>query len=312
MEIHQVRAFLAVGRELHFGRAAERLHIAQPVLSRTIKGLETELGARLFERSTRTVKLTTAGQALLEPAEEILAACRRALSAVSSAGKGEAGRVRIAFAGVSSHVMVGKLAKLVRQTHPAIDIELYSSYYAVPALNEVIAGTMDVGLGRWNFLPAGIDVRTVALESLVIALPSSHRLADRASISMADLASEDLVALPPDPGAVLRDHLDRLSHQAGFVPSIVQVAPDTSTLLSLVAADIGCALTVSSVPNNISYPGVVFIDLADQVETIRLQLIWRDNDANPALSEVLRLSEEPMPTPPAERSPEQGPGTRSR
>ncbi|GAA1121679.1 LysR substrate-binding domain-containing protein [Arthrobacter flavus] len=297
MEIQQVRAFLAVAQELHFGRAAERLHIAQPPLSRTIKNLERELGATLFERSTRSVKLTTAGQALLAPAEEIMSACRRARSAVTSAGKGETGRVRVAFAGVSSHVMVGKLAKLVRQTHPGIDIELYSSYYAVPALNEVIAGTMDIGLGRWNFLPSGIESRTVARETLVIALPSNHRLAHRTSVRMADFATEDFVALPPDPGAVLREHLDRLSHGAGFVPSIVQAAPDTSTLLSLVAADIGCALTVSSVPDNVSYPGVVFVPLEDPAEPILLRLIWRSDDSSPALREVLRLSEALMPSP---------------
>lgn len=297
MEIHQIRAFLAVASELHFGRAAERLHIAQPPLSRTIRHLERELGSPLFERSTRSVKLTTAGEALLQPAEDVLAACRRARAAVVSAGKGETGRVRVAFAGVSSHVLVGKLAKLVRQTHPGIDIELYSSYYAVPALNEVVAGTMDVGLGRWNFLPTGICSRTVAKESLVIALPAGHHFTTRSSISMADLAAEDLVALPPAPGAVLREHLDRLSHRAGFVPSIVQVAPDTSTLLSLVAANIGCALTVSSVPANVSYPGVVFVDLEDPVDPIELQLIWRELDSSPALREVLRLSVALMPSP---------------
>ncbi|GAB3518086.1 LysR substrate-binding domain-containing protein [Arthrobacter monumenti] len=300
MELQQIRSFLAVANELHFGRAAERLHIAQPPLSRTIKNLERELGALLFERSTRNVKLTTAGQALMEPAEEIMAACRRAKAAVASAGKGESGRVRFAFAGVSSHVMVGKLAKLVRQTHPGIDMELYSSYYAVPALNEVIAGTMDIGLGRWNFLPAGIESRTVARETLVIAVPANHRLVGRESVSMADLARESMVALPPDPGAVLRDHLDRLSHKAGFVPSIVQVAPDTSTLLSLVAAEIGCALTVSSVPANVSYPGVEFLDLSDPVDPIELQLIWRDDDSSPALREVLRLSDAVFPSPAAD------------
>ncbi|MGJ9404583.1 LysR substrate-binding domain-containing protein [Arthrobacter sp. KK5.5] len=297
MELQHVRAFLAVAQELHFGRAAERLHMAQPPLSRMIKHLERELGAQLFERSTRSVKITTAGDALVQPAEDIIAAVRRAKAAVTSAGKGEAGRVRIAFAGVSSHVMVGKLAKLVRQTHPGIDLELYSSYFAVPALNEVIASTMDIGLGRWNFLPAGVESRTVALETLVVALPTSHRLANRSSLRMADLADEEFVALPPDPGAVLRDHLERLAHENGFVPSIVQVAPDTSTLLSLVAAEIGCSLTVSSVPANITYPGVVFLPLEDHVDPIRLRLIWRTEDSSPALKEVLRLSEAPLPSP---------------
>ena len=298
MEIQQIRAFLAVAEELHFGRAAAKLFMAQPPLSRAIQNLERELGTLLFARSTRSVRLTPAGEALVQPATDILAGVRRAGVAVSSAGKGETGRVRVAFAGASSHVMVGTLAKLVRATHPGIDFELYSSNFATPALDKVINQEMEIGLGRWNFIPAGIEHRVIAYENLVIAIHSSHPLADRQSVSMKDLVGEHFVTLPQDPGAILRDYLMRLASTAGFVPSIVQVAPDTWTLVSLVAAGIGVALTVSTVAENVHYPGVVFLPLDDEMAPILLQLVWRADNDSPALREVLRLSEEVLPTPP--------------
>lgn len=299
MEIQQIRAFLAVAEELHFGRAALRLHMAQPPLSRSIQRLEHELKAPLFVRSTRTVQLTPEGEALLAPARDILAACRRSSLAVASAGRGETGRVRVAFAGVSSHVMVGKLAKRVRETHPGIDFELFSSNFALPAMDKVLSGAMEVGLGRWNFIPAVLDSRIVANERLVVALYEAHPLSGRDSLNMADLADQPFVTLPEHPGSILHDHLRRLSGDAGYAAEIVQVAPDSQTLMALVAAEIGVALTVSSVPENFNHPGVIFLPLDGPAENIQLRLVWRNDNTSPALREVLRLSEEVLPSPDA-------------
>ncbi|MBP1134690.1 DNA-binding transcriptional LysR family regulator [Arthrobacter sp. PvP023] len=297
MEIQQIRIFLALAEELHFGRAALRLHMAQPPLSRSIQRLEHELKAPLFIRSTRTVRLTPEGEALLAPARDILEACRRSALAVASVGRGETGRVRVAFAGVSSHVMVGKLAKRVRETHPGIDFELSSSNFALPAMDKVLSGAMEVGLGRWNFIPAVLESRIVASERLVVALYDNHPLSDRASLHMADLADQPFVTLPEHPGAILHDHLRRLSSAAGFAAEIVQVAPDSHTLMALVAAEIGVALTVSSVPENFSHPGVTFLPLDDPADVIQLRLVWRKDNTSPALREVLRLSEDVLPSP---------------
>src|SRR5512141_646515 len=137
MDIAQVRAFLAVAEELHFRRAAERLHMAQPPLTRTIKLLERELGTTLFERNTRSVALTPAGQAMLEPAREVLEALRRATEAARSADRGEVGLVRIAFAGVSTHPLVATLARNVRSARPGIELELSSQNFAQPAIQKL-------------------------------------------------------------------------------------------------------------------------------------------------------------------------------
>lgn len=297
MEIQQIRAFLAVADELHFGRAAQKLHMAQPPLSRAIQRLEHELKAPLFVRNTRSVRLTAEGEALVAPARDILAACRRSALAVASVGKGETGRVRVAFAGVSSHVMVGKLAKRVRETHPGIEFQLSSSNFALPAMDRVMRGAMEIGLGRWNFIPEALESRTVANERLVVALHEGHRLSRRTSLLMADLAGEPFVTLPEHPGAILHDYLRRLSNSAGYAPDIVQVAPDSQTLMALVAAEIGVALTVSSVPENFSHPGVVFLPLDDPADVIQLRLVWRKDNMSPALRQVLLLSESVLPSP---------------
>ncbi|MCZ4583816.1 LysR family transcriptional regulator [Rhodococcus opacus] len=297
MEISQITAFLAVAEELHFGRAAQRLHSAQPPLSRTIRRLEKQLGATLFERSTRNVRLTSAGEALLGPAREILDACRLAEIAVAAAGRGQVGRVRIGFAGVSSHLLIGRWAKLVRHTHPGIEFVLDSSAFASEALNKLLDGTLDIGLVRWIFTPPGIASRVILNEDFVVALPTDHPLAGRDGVRIEELATEPWVTLPADPGSALRDSLQRAAHDAGFTPRIVQSAPDSMALMALVSAEVGCALTVSSVAENVNNPDVVFLPLVGGPSTLQLRIAWRADDDNAALREVLRLSEEALPTP---------------
>ena len=297
MEISQITAFLAVAEELHFGRAAQRLHSAQPPLSRTIRQLEKQLGATLFDRNTRNVRLTSAGEALLGPAREILDACRLAEIAVAAAGRGQVGRVRIGFSGVSSHLLIGRWAKLVRHTHPGIEFVLNSSAFASEALNKLLDGTLDIGLGRWIFTPPGIASRVILNEDFVVAVTVDHPLAGRDGVRIEELATEPWVALPADPGSALRDSLQRAAHDAGFTPRIVQSAPDSMSLMALVSAEVGCALTVSSVVENVNNPDVVFLPLIGGPSTLQLRIAWRADDDSAALREVLRLSEEALPTP---------------
>jgi DNA-binding transcriptional LysR family regulator len=292
VDIAQLRAFIAVAEELHFGRAAERLHFAQPPLSRTIQQLERELGTKLFDRSTRSVRLTAAGQSLLQPAYQVVESLRRAEAAVRAADSGEVGLVRIAFAGVSSYQLVAEWARLVRQHRPGIRLELYSQNFAVPTMRKLVNDEVDVALGRWDVIPAGIESRIAATDSLVIALPDTHPLAQAASISIGDLRDEEFVSLPPYEGAVLPDRLRRLAHEAGFSADVVQVAPDTQSALALVSAEVGCHLTLASVAEHAAQTHVAFVPLQDQTLDVDLQLAWRSDDANPALATVLSLAEE--------------------
>jgi len=289
MDIEQLRSFLAVADELHFGRAAERLRVAQPPLSRTIKRLERELGTRLFDRNTRSVRLTSSGQALMDPAQEVLDALRRAETAVRSADHGEVGTVRIAFAGVSTHRLVARLARVVRSQRPGIQLELSSQNFAQPAMKRLLAGETDLALGRWDVVPAEISAQVVMPDSLVLAVPDTHPLAGARRLSIGQLVSEGFVSLPPHEGSVLPDRLRRLAHANGFVAEVVQVAPDTQTALALVSAEVGCHLTLASVAENVTDPHVVFVPLNESTPSldVHLRAAWRRADQNPALRAVL-------------------------
>ncbi len=289
MYVEKLRSFLAVAEELHFGRAAEKLHIAQPPLSRTIKQLESELGARLFERNTRSVKLTASGAALVGPAKEVLEAIRRAEAAVRSASDGEIGLVRIAFAGVSTHRLVARLARVVRSQRPGIQLELSSQNFAQPAMTRLIQGDTDLALGRWDVIPDGITTTVVMRDSLMVALPNTHPLADARRISIARLADEYFVSLPPHEGSVLTDRLRLLADANGFVADVIQVAPDTQTALALVGAEAGCHLTLASVARNITDPNIAFVSLDEKTPDVDLRVGWRREDTNPALRAVLNV-----------------------
>lgn len=291
MEIQQLRVFLAVAEELHFGRAAERLHLAQPPVSRTVRQLERDIGVDLFIRSTRSVQLTAAGSALVAPARDILAAAQQARATALAAGRGEAGTVTLAYAGASTHVLVGMLAREVRRTFPSIVFRLNSQEFALPALARVLRGEVDISVGRWDFVPAGVQSRVIVEEHLVVAVPASHRLASETEVALADLAGEPFVALPPHEGSVLGDRLRRLSLGAGFDPDIVQVAPDSWTAMALVGAEVGCSLTVSSVAENVTDPHVHFLRVLDETLPVYLRMAWRETSDNPALPPVLSLAE---------------------
>ena len=295
MEIQQIRAFLAVAEELHFGRAAKKLHMAQPPISRSIQQLERELGTRLFDRTTRSVKLTGAGEAFIGPATDIIDATRRANIAVHAADRGEVGRVRVAFAGSSTHALVGRLARDVRRDNPGIQIELYSQNFAQPALDRVLGGDMDIALGRWDYLGAGIETRLLATEDLVMAVPANHRLAGAGEVRMAAFKDDSFVSLPPHPGAVLTDRLRRLTYAAGFELDIVQIVPDSLTAISLVGAEVGCTLTLSSVAETVTDPHVRFLQILDKTIPVELRMAWRRDNSSPALRAVLELANRILP-----------------
>ena len=241
------------------------------------------------------MQLTAAGVALMASAREILAATDRAKAIALAAGRGEVGMVKLAYAGASTHVLVGVLAREVRKAHPGIEMRLNSQDFALPALARVLRGEVDVSLGRWDFVPAGVQSRIIVEEHLVMAVPASHWLASRGEIHIEELAGEPFVALPPHEGSVLTDRLRRLSLGAGFDPDIVQRAPDSWTAMALVGAEVGCSLTVSSVAENVTDPHVRFLRLLDETLPIYLRMAWRGDSENPALPPVLALAEQVWP-----------------
>lgn len=297
MEIQQARCFVAVAEERHFGQAAERLRMTQSALSRSVAQLERSLGSRLVERTTRWVSLTAAGEALLPHAQEIVTLVDRSADIVEEAARGRTGRVRLGFASPSTNHVVGPMARQIRDKLPGLRLELVSSMLSHIGLDRVLSGDLDVALGRWDVLPADVVSTVITQEQLLLALPAGHRFAARAAVSIKELERDSWVVLPSGPAAALPQRLHALAAQAGFIPKITQIAPDSATSLVLVAAGYGVALTQSTVREHIHTEGVEFRQIAEQPAPLKVSLIWRRGHGNPALDEVINVLQSPAPGP---------------
>ncbi|WP_009476388.1 LysR substrate-binding domain-containing protein [Rhodococcus sp. JVH1] len=297
MDLRDLEAFIAVAEELHFGRAAARLHMAQPPLSNRITQLENEFRLKLFQRTTRNVRLTDAGERLLGPARRAVnqaASVRELATAIAS---GEEGRVRIGFAGASSQRVLPLLTRAVRAEHPGIDLVLQSQTYVYRAFDLLVAGDLDLAFVRIPVARPELSYRVVEVEEVLCALPAGHRLADRDSVRLEDLIDEDFVSLPEDSGSMLRLTMYSMCMSAGFRPKITQVAPDSSTVLALVAAGAGVTITLSSVCQAQSV-GIIYKPI-EGTEPSHLfpALAWRTDNTSPALQRVLAVGESALPTP---------------
>ena len=296
MELRHLRSFVAVAEELHFGRAAERLYMAQPPLSHQIKKLEQELGVRLFDRNTRSVRLTSAGESFLQPARDVLAGMQAAVSAAKNAGEGKFGRVTIGFAGASSHETLPQLTRAVRIAHPGIELAMRGQTYANLALSRVTDGGLDLGFVRLPVTQPGVEARVILNEELICALPADHPLARRRRVPIEALAEEPFVSFPPNSGSSLRDATLSMCEGAGFNPRIVQDAPDSYTIFALVAAGVGVTLTLTSC-QHIQQSGLVYRPLAHPGPVLQTALAWRADNPSAVLRAVLAVAEEALPTP---------------
>jgi DNA-binding transcriptional LysR family regulator len=289
VELRLLQAFLAVAAELHFGRAAERLHIAQSPLSQMIRTLERELGAELFTRTTRSVQLTAAGVALLGPARVIEAQIGIARAVVRSTAAGETGVVSVGFGGAAGYAVVSQLARALGDRYPGIELDLRPQTYAGQALELMEQGLLDVGIVGLP-VPDGFAQRVVRREALLVALPSGHQLADQPVLAAADLAAERFVVYPAANGSLVRDAMFTVCAGAGFVPVIAREAPDPYSLLALVGAGVGAALVVASTAA-ITVAGVRYVPLSD-TPVLPIALAWRAAAPSPAVVRVLEVLRE--------------------
>jgi len=297
MELRYLTAFITVAEELHFGRAAKRLQMAQPPLSQQIRRLEKELGVQLFERNTRSVRLTSAGESFLEPARTVLQNLNLARLAAKAAGRGEYGRVSVGFAGASSHETLPRLTRAIRASHPGIELALEGQTYANIAASRVADGSLDLGFVRLPVTPPGIVTRVIGEEELLCALPLDHQLAQNQTIPIAALAEEPFVSFPAHSGSSLRDAAVRTCEAVGFTPRVVQEAPDSYTILALVAAGVGVTLTLTSC-QHIQQTGLVYRPLAGTPIRLQSALAWRADNPSATLRTVLAVARRTLPTPP--------------
>lgn len=294
MDLRHYRSFLALAEELHFGKAAERLHMAQPPLSQQIRQMESHLGVRLFERSTRSVRLTSAGEAMLAPARRVLEESEEAERAAKAGGRGEYGRVTIGFAGASSRFSLPLLARAVREEYPNLDLVLKGQMYANTALSELLNRSVDIGFVRLPFDLPGVEHLVIEREELICALPANHPLAKGAEVSLRDLSEESFVTFPPDAGSTLRTITQKACMEVGYSPRITQAAPDSYTIHALVAAGVGVTLTFSSCLH-IRQPGVVYLPVTEDLPVSHSAIAWLQDNSSPALQSFLRVVREILP-----------------
>jgi DNA-binding transcriptional LysR family regulator len=304
MEIRQLKLFVAVAEELHFGRAAIRLHMAQPPLSQQIKLLEKDLGVQLFVRTTRAVTLTSAGEALLLHAKKVLGAVTDAELAAKAGGSGKYGRVRLGFAGAATRHLLPVLAREVKARHPNIELVLQGNLYANAAQEALAHGEIDLGFVRLPFNVPGLSYRAIEEETLLCLVPADHRLASKSSIAVSELRDESFVTFPRDAGSTLRTITNKVCWDAGFNPKVVQEAPDSYTIHAMVAAGQGVSIALSSTAN-INQPGVAYLPLVGQLPRLQTAIAWSGENASSALAAVVEVANEIFPRPAKEISDEE-------
>lgn len=294
-ETWQLRYFLAVAERLHFGRAAEALHISQPPLSRAIRALEASIGAALFVRTRRRVELTPEGARLLEGARRTLDQLQHVVEDLRRMSAGERGRLRLGFVSLADYGVLPGLLKAYKAARPGVELALREMLSPDQAA-ALAAGELDFGL----LLPpvAGTELEHVVVqrESFVAALPARHRLArTRGRLAMRELGDENFVMAPRAIAPGLHDIVIGLATRAGFAPRVAQEAIQMQTVVSLVSSGLGVAVVPASVAN-LGRRGVVYREIADAHPKLDLWLAWRRGALGMAAREFVQYARRLAPT----------------
>jgi DNA-binding transcriptional LysR family regulator len=279
MELRQLRYFVAVAEELHFRRAAERLHISQPPLSHQIQALETELGCLLLTRTRRRVELTPAGAAFLRDARTILAELDAAVATARQIHSGQTGRLRINFVGSALLSILPGAVQRFRDARPGVEVQLRERP-TVDQVRAVLDGVVDLGLVRPPIEPhRDLRVQRLVREPTYVVVPANHPLAELDAAPLARVATEPLVLFPRDQAPGFHDLLMSCLAETGVVPRVVQYAPETQTIIGLVAAGIGVSLVPASV-RRLAIEGVAYRPVPEAPD-VELAAITRADDASP-------------------------------
>ena len=290
MELRHLRYFVGVGEEQHFGRAAERLHIAQPALSRQIQDLENEIGFPLFDRLPRGVRLSAAGKLFLEDARRILGEVQEARRRAERVASGKAGTLRVGFVeAISWHGVVPESFRRFRQKRP--DAELTPvPMLSIEQVEAVRSGRLDAGfIVSMDALDKEFDQRLVAQHKVVLAAPKGHPLTKQARLQLRDLNDVPFVWLSRRINPAAYDRLMDACFRGGLKsPRVVQEGYDHATMLSLVACRLGVALVSDSARWQCPR-GVVLLPIANLNVPLPFSLIWRKDNRSPLLQRFLAV-----------------------
>ena len=256
MELKRLKYFVAVAEELHFGRAAERLNMAQPPLSRQIAQLEKDVGVLLFDRSRSQIRLTQAGELMLVHAREIHTRLDSAYRDVARVGKGSAGRLRIAFVGSATHGVLPSVIKAYRQAHPNVELSL-SAMNNAELKRALIQREIDIAIARPSLNDEEFRSALLHFEPLILALPDNDPLVGKAVVNFPDLRDETFILYPTQPRPGFADHVLDLCRREGFEPKDAVFAQDYQTAISLVSVGVGMSVVPQSVSQT-QRAGVVY------------------------------------------------------
>ncbi|MBP9201204.1 MAG: LysR family transcriptional regulator [Gemmatimonadales bacterium] len=287
LELRHLRYFVAVAEELHFGRAARRLGIAQPPLSQQIQRLEQVVGVRLFERTSRRVQLTDGGATLLVEARRVLAAATEAFEATRRAGRGELGELRVAFAATVMFLALPEVIREFRGRYPGVHLDLREMPTG-PQLAGIKAGEIDIGFVREPRPDPELEIVTVMREPLRIAVNKSHPLAARPTIAVRHLAEEPFVLFPEELAPGLYAQVLGLCRAAGFTPRVVEESRELYTSVSLVEAGIGVSILPASV-EKLGWRGVRYRPIPSASAETRIAAAWRKDRARPVVQAFMQV-----------------------
>ncbi|BAL89484.1 putative LysR-family transcriptional regulator [Actinoplanes missouriensis 431] len=288
MELRHLRSFVALAEERHFGRAAERLHIAQPALSQQIKQLEREFGVDLVTRTTRRVELTEAGHRFAEHARTVLGSVSRASADMALVASGQAGRVSAGFIGTATYDLLPAAARRIRDQLPGVRLELHGELLSPALLTGLIDGTYDLVVLRPDGVARpDVTVEVLRTERLVAVLPDRHPLARRSRIDLAQLSAEPFVMHFSGHRSSMHEHVLAACAAAGFRPEPITEVGETATLVVFVAAGLGVALVPEPV-RSLTLDGVTYAELADP-PVVDLAIATRAGDTSPAIRQVAEI-----------------------
>lgn len=290
MDLRHLRYFIAVAEELHFGRAALKLGIAQPPLSQQIRALEHEIGLTLLQRTKRRVQLTEPGRVFLEAARAALDSVERAVEAARHAGRGQVGRLVVGFVPWADFTDFPRMVKTFGERHPDVQLELDN--LSVPEqLAALRAGRMDVGFVRPPVSDTTFLTEHVLSEPIVVVFPVGHRLGKLRRVPIVDLAGEPCILLARRRAPAYYDHIAGLCRAGGLILEAKQEVEHPQTLIALVAAGLG----ISLVPGSFAAAtrrGVTHRSLDTPGSALQTIVAWRRDDPSPLVGEFLTVVRE--------------------
>ena len=306
IELRHLRYFVAVAEELHFGRAAKRLHLAQPPLSQQIRKLEEIVGHSLFARTSRAVKLTSAGEAFLDRARRTLRHVEEDLEEARSVGRGEVGFLKVGFIGSSMLTRLPATLGLYRRQFPKVKLQL-REFHTSGVIQGLIDNTLDVGFVRDSGPTEGLEVEPLFSESFIVVLPAKHRLAKQNAFTGSELRDEPFVLFTPTASKRAWEKTMAICEAHGYRPNVVQEAPQWLTIMRLVGAGLGVTLAPECV-RRIATSDVVCRKLRvqrqdrDQHSWSDIELAYRSGDARPIVTSFCALARNSLRDPLFERT----------